>query len=116
MSIITKPTISKGVTAIFTLSKSELAAHPKVIADSYFSIQDNWNKVSVVFGADKQKETVVFDMNDTIPQGEFLVSVKAKSPFIFKYMQISDRDGGRLVIEPADLSSEELAELEIVLE
>ena len=37
MSIITKPTVNKNETAVFTLSKSELALVQSVIDDPYFS-------------------------------------------------------------------------------
>ena len=37
MSIITKPNVSKGISAQFSLNKSELLQHPLVESDGYYS-------------------------------------------------------------------------------
>jgi hypothetical protein len=116
MAILTKPaTITKGSPATFSLSKSELAQHPLVVADSYFSDSLNWFRVNVVFKSStgRQYETVEFDASQANPTGIFLISDKAKSNFEVLSVEILDFDGGILRIGREDLTT---ADFDINLE
>jgi hypothetical protein len=106
MSIITKPgSVEKGVSATFTLNKSELLALAYVQADSYFNDSSNWNRVHIVFKSNpgKQYEVVEFDALQASPQGHFLVSEKARNSFEVQHIEIFDFDGGFLQIPRSQL-------------
>ena len=106
MSIITKPgSVEKGVSATFTLNKSELLALAYVQSDSYFNDSSNWSRVHVVFKSNpgKQYEVVEFDASQSSPQGHFLVSQKARNNFEVQHIEIFDFDGGFLQIPRSQL-------------
>jgi hypothetical protein len=108
MAIITKPTaIEKGSSAPFSLSKSELASHPLVVADSYFSNSENWSKIIITYKSSvgNQHELVEFDATSPSPAGSFLASVKARDIFEVQHIEIVDFDGGIFIIHRSDLSA-----------
>jgi hypothetical protein len=105
MSILTKPSITKGISAQFTLSRSQLVNHPLIQADSYFQNTDNWYRVNVVYKSSpgSQYEIVEFDATQSNPVGRFLVSEKARDLFQVEKVVILDFDGGYLEIPRTDL-------------
>lgn len=107
MAIITKPSIYKGQSATFTLSKSELLQHSMVVADSYFSDSGNWYRVNAVYKSSpgSQYEIVEFDASLSIPTGSFLVSSQARDLFQIQKLVILDFDGGFLEIPRSELVS-----------
>jgi hypothetical protein len=109
MSIITKPSILKGVSAQFSLNKSELLQHPLVESDPYFSNSMNWYRVNIVYKSSEgsQYEIVEFDASQTTPVGSFLVSEKARDEFQVLKVKILDFDGGFLEIPRNQLDSED---------
>lgn len=109
MSIITKPSITKGVSAQFTLSKSELLQHPLIQADNYFSNPLNWYRVNVVYKSSEgsQYEIVEFDGTQSNPVGNFLISEKARDVFQVLKIKVLDFDGGFLEIPRSSLISAE---------
>jgi hypothetical protein len=109
MAIITKPSIYKGQTAAFTLSKSELLQHAMVVADSYFSDSSNWYRVNVVYksSAGSQYEIVEFDATLSTPEGSFLVSNQARDSFEIQKLVILDFDGGFLEIPRSEVQASE---------
>ena len=109
MSILTKPAVQKGVAATFSISKTELLAHPLVSADSYFSDSGNWYRINVVYKSlvGSQYEIVEFDASPAVPTGTFLISSKARDQFLVQKVQISDFDGGFLEISRANLTASE---------
>lgn len=109
MSILTKPVVSKGTPATFSISKTELAQHPMVTADSYFSNPLNWFRVNAVFKSSvgSQYEIVEFNASQETPTGTFLVSEKARDMFEIQKLQIMDFDGGFLDIPRSSLVASE---------
>ena len=109
MSILTKPSITKGVSAQFTLSKSELLQHPLIQADSYFSEPLNWYRVNVIYKSAEgsQYEIVEFDGTQSNPTGNFLVSEKARDVFQVLKIKVLDFDGGFLEIPRSQLDFED---------
>lgn len=109
MSILTKPSVSKGVPAQFSLNKANLLLHPMVQASSYFSDQTNWYRVNVIYKSSvgTQYEIVEFDASQESPTGTFLVSERARDVFQVQRVQILDFDGGFLEIPRSELESEE---------
>ena len=110
MSILVKPqTITKGVEATFSLSKSELLSHPSVASDPYFSDSLNWNRINIVFKSSEggQYEIVEFDAQQSTPAGKFLISEKARSLFEVLNVEILDFDGGFLKIPRSELNASE---------
>jgi hypothetical protein len=110
MAIITKPSISKGSAAIFSLSKSELLQHPMVVADSYFSDSQNWYRINAVYKSSEgsQYEIVEFDASAVTPIGSFLVSTQARDSFEIQKLLIIDFDGGFLEIPRSQLAFADL--------
>lgn len=100
MAIITKPSIIKGSIAIITLNKSELAAHPLVSTNSYFSNTSRWKKVEVIYISNpgNQSKIVEFDASLTSPTGSILFSLKALDLFQVEKLNIVDFDEGLLQI------------------
>lgn len=109
MSILTKPNVSKGVSAQFSLNKSELLQHPLVENDAYFSDSLNWYRVNIVYKSSEgsQYEIVEFDASQSVPVGSFLVSDKARDEFQVIKIKILDFDGGFLEIPRSQLNSED---------
>jgi len=110
MAIITKPTVVKGQTATFSLSKSELLQHPKVVQDSYFSNSQNWYRVNAVYKSSEgsQYEVVEFSASIANPVGTFLVSIYARDVFQIQKLVIFDFDGGYLEIPRSELNTSAL--------
>ena len=106
MAILTKPSISKGVSSQFSLNKSELLALSSVSNDPYFSEMLNWNRISMIFKSSpgSQYEIVEFDATQESPVGNFLVSERARDVFQILKIQILDFDGGFLDIERSELT------------
>lgn len=106
MAILTKPTITKGQPATFTLNKSELAAVSKVSSDFYFSNTANWYRINLVYKSEEgsQYEMVEFDASQTTPTGTFLISEYAKDKFNLLRMEIVDFDGGILELNRSDIT------------
>ena len=110
MPILTKPnSIQKGVSAPFSLSISELAALPEVIADDYFSDTANWSEVMVVYKSSvgRQYESVEFNAALPDPTASFLVSTRAKDVFEVQLINIVDFDGGIFTIHRSSLNTSE---------
>lgn len=109
MSILTKPSVSKGVVAQFTLNKIALLSHPAVSSDAYFSEPLNWYRVNAVYRSSEgsQYEIVEFDASQETPSGKFLVSEKARDEFQIQKLQIMDFDGGFLEIQRSQLNPQE---------
>jgi len=109
MSMITKPSVTKGVSAQFTLNKTSLSNHPSVLADSYFQDTDNWYRVNAVYKSSpgSQYEIVEFDAVQANPTGNFLVSLKARDLFQIEKLVIVDFDGGFLEIPRSELETED---------
>ena len=105
MSILTKPTVVKGVQAQFTLSRTLLSEHPMISGDSYFQDVDNWYRINLVYKSSvgSQYEIVEFDATINIPVGKFLVSEKARDVFQIEKLVILDFDGGSLEIPRSSL-------------
>lgn len=110
MSIITKPsTIEKNSAASISLNKSDLALISSVVADSYFSDQNNWKNVIVYYRSSvgNQKEILKFDATLASPSTSFLVSDKARDIFEVQKIIIQDFDGGSIVIPRSELTTAE---------
>jgi len=111
MSIITKPAggILKGVPATITLSKVELAAHPLVSADEYFSDSDNWNKILLKYKSSEGRQYEVVEFNGQLasPTGFFSVSEKARDLFEIQTLEIIDFDGGIFIVPRGSLTTED---------
>jgi hypothetical protein len=109
MAILTKPSVVKGQTATFSLSKADLLQHPMVVADSYFSDPDNWYRVNVVYKSSpgSQYEIVEFDASAITPTGSFLVSTQARDLFLLQKLVILDFDGGFFEIPRSELTISE---------
>jgi hypothetical protein len=110
MAIITKPsTIEKNSAASISLNKSDLALIPSVVADSYFSDQDNWKNVIVYYRSSigNQKEILKFDATLVSPSTSFLISDKARDIFEVQKIIIQDFDGGSIVIPRSELTTAE---------
>lgn len=109
MTILTKPGISKGVPAQFSLNKANLLLHPTVQADSYFSEPLNWYRVTIVYKSleGAQYELVEFDATQETPTGTFLVSEKARDVFEVLKIKIIDFDNGFLEIPRSELVTSE---------
>ena len=109
MPILTKPTITKGTPATFTLDKSLLAALPSVANDTYFSNQSNWSKIVLSFksATGSQNEVVVFDATLATPTGTFLISLRARDAFNIIKIDIYDFDNGGISIPRSALNAAE---------
>lgn len=114
MAIITKPTIVKGTPAIITLNKSELAAHPLVSSNSYFSDSSRWKKVEIIYisSPGNQSKIVEFDATLASPTGSILFSLKARNLFEVEKLNIVDFDNGILQIPRESLV---VADFDIVM-
>jgi hypothetical protein len=110
--ITTSPVIAeivKGTSATFTLSKSNLAAVTSVETDLYYSDITNWKSVRIVYRSStgNQREIVNFDATQATPQGQFLVSVKARNFFNVIKIEIEDFDGGVFTVPRSELTTSE---------
>ena len=95
MAILTKPSVSKGTAATFTLNKTELSNLPTFTPGSYFSDIQNWKVIKLCYiSQNKQREVVVFDATQQNPVAQFLVSEKANDIFQIRKIIIQDFDGG----------------------
>ena len=114
MAIITKPSaIDKGVENAITLNKADLASDAKVVADSYFSDQNNWKNVYITYKTPEgQVNDVVFDASEASPLGSFNPSLKALDTWEVQSVTIQDFDNGSLKLFRGDLT---VAEFDIVL-
>lgn len=113
MPIITKPaSIQKGVAASFSLDKATLAAVPSVAADSYYSNQSNWQRVSLYYssasaGVGSQIEVVIFDATQPSPTANFLASSTARTQYSIAQIVIRDFDNGCFVVPRSQLTTSE---------
>jgi hypothetical protein len=105
MAIITKPTIVKGTPATISLDKAELAAHPLVSSNSYFSNMNKWRKVEIIYisSPGNQSKNVEFDATVASPTGSILCTLKARDIFEVEKLLIIDFDNGVLQIPRASL-------------
>lgn len=118
MTIITKPsTITKNEVAEFTLNKTALSNHASVVGNAYFHDTTNWKEVIIKFTSTvgNQTEILVFDATKTTPTASFLVSDKARDVFEGDHITILDHDGGSFTIQKADLSSEFVIDMSVVV-
>lgn len=109
MSIITKPsTIYKNANANFVLNKADLAQHPLVSSDLYFSDTQNWKWVKLLYSSEGNQFSVVeFITNVSVPIGIFRVSGYARDVFSVDKIIIFDFDGGSLEIPRSQLVASE---------
>jgi len=108
MAIVTKPAdFIKGTPATYTLNKGDLAADLIVAADSYFSIQTNWKKVSVIMKSTTggQTKPLLFNAVLATPTAEFNTSLTARDDFEVDRLTIFDFDGGQLTLLRGDLNT-----------
>jgi hypothetical protein len=107
MSILTKPSFTKGVASSVSLSKSELSALSVVSSDSYFSNQVNWAEILVFYKSTvgKQLKVLKFDPSQSSPSTSVLFSVKARNNFELQKIIIMDYDSGTLSISRSDLTA-----------
>jgi len=108
MAILTKPAVTKGAAATFTLTKADLAA---VVADTYYSDVSNWKLVRMMYRSAEgnQREVVLFDVSQVgaTVDGQFSVSDKARDLFEIAKIVIEDFDGGMFQVERAELADPE---------
>jgi len=107
MAIITKPvSIDKGTENVITLNKADLASDTKVVADSYFSDQNNWNKIFITYKTPEgnQVNDVAFDASEATPVGSFNPSLKARDTWEVQSITILDFDNGSLKLLRGDLT------------
>jgi hypothetical protein len=113
MPIITKPaSIQKGVASSFSLDKATLAAVASVAADSYYSNQSNWQRVSLYYssssaGVGAQVEVVIFDATQSSPTANFLASSTARTQYNIAQIVIRDFDNGCFVVPRSQLTTSE---------
>ena len=114
MTIITKPSaIDKGVENVITLNKADLASDTKVVADSYYSDQNNWKNVYITYKTPEgQVNDVIFDASEASPTGSFNPSLKARDTWEVQSVTIQDFDNGSLKLLRGDLT---VAEFDIAL-
>lgn len=105
MAVITKPAVSRGTKATFTLNKTDLLANSVVSGNGYFSSASVWDTVSLHYKSDTrdQHEEVLFNASEVSPLGDFFVSQYSQGNFLIESLTINDFDGGRLVIPRASL-------------
>jgi len=105
MAIITKPSVSRGVKATFTLNKTDLAANSIVSNDAYFSSQSTWETVSLHYKSTTRNQhvTVKFNAEVASPESTFFASAHSEGNFEINHIMINDHDGGRLTIFRSDL-------------
>ena len=106
MAIITKPSaIDKGVENVITLNKADLASDTKVVADSYFSDQNNWNTIYITYKTPEgQVNDVIFDASEASPVGSFNPSLKGRDAWEVQSVTIQDFDNGSLKLLRGDLT------------
>lgn len=109
MTILTKPnSISKGTPAQFSISKLELAQHPLVSADAYYSVQSNWKAISLLYvNPEGQMKDVKFNATVASPVANFLASSTARDIFEIHSVRIIDFDGGVFSIPRSELTPSE---------
>jgi hypothetical protein len=111
MAILTKPAVTKGAAASFTLTKADLAAVSSVAADTYYSDVSNWKLVRMMYRSveGNQREVVLFDVSQVgaTAAGQFSVSDKARNLFEIAKIVIEDFDGGMFQVERAELADPE---------
>lgn len=110
MPIMSKPSVvRKNATSVFSIDKSELALHPKVVASSHFSNTEAWDKVIIKYKSLTlgQFEQVQFDAKTDAPKGQFYVSPIAEDIFQIEKISIIDKDGAILLISRDDLTPAE---------
>lgn len=106
MPILTKPAITKGTPASFSLDKVALKA---LVSDSYYMDENNWKKVVMMYESSSggQKVKAQFNAALTTPTGAFKVSARARDAFNIKEIIIYDYDGGYYVIPRSALTVSE---------
>lgn len=107
MAIITfGSTPGRGVSALVTLNKTELASLSSVSGNAYYSDQSNWTRVILYYESSnsRQKEVVTFDASESSPIGTFLVSDKSRGNFLIKTITIEDKDDGYFQILRSELN------------
>ena len=105
MTILSKPAITRGTPAVFTLNKADLAALPGVVADAYYSDMSNWCKVIMFFksATGRQIKPVEFDATQTTPTGKFVTTLKSRDDFQIQRIMIIDFDGDTFIVPRSDL-------------
>ena len=108
MPILTKPTfVRKNIVSIFSLNKSELALHPKVVASAHFSNTSVWDRVTIKYKSLTlgQFETVIFNAETLQPVGQYYVSPISENIFQVEKVSIIDKDGAILLIPRSELNA-----------
>jgi hypothetical protein len=108
MPILTKPaSVVKNVNGEFSLNKTSLAGLPLISADSYFSNDVNWKKVTLHYKStsSKQYENVIFDATQSQPTAQFFVSEFADDVFVLQHIIVHDFDNGYIFVSRADIPS-----------
>ena len=105
MALITVPSLTKGSVATITLSKSELFTLTGVTASAYFSTQANVKKAVFVYKSNpgNQQKILAFDLSQTTPSAELLVSATGRESFELVRIVLEDNDSGSLTLERAAL-------------
>jgi hypothetical protein len=104
---MSKPSVvRKNATSVFSIDKSELVLHPKVVASAHFSNTEAWDKVIIKYKSLTlgQFESIEFDATLASPEGQFFVSETAEDIFEVEKITIIDKDGAILLIPRAELT------------
>lgn len=112
MSILTKPSITKGTSATLTLDKASLAA---IITNTNFQDTSSWKLVQLFYRSStgNQKKTVNFDATEASPQASISFSLKAKDSFYIEKILVHDLDGDRCPIYRSSVATP--SQLDIIL-
>jgi hypothetical protein len=107
MAIITfSGSPDRGSTTTVTLDKTELAAHPTVSGDTYFSDQAVWESVILRYTSTEgnQLSLTVFDANENPPTALMTFFSGARDAFGVVSLTIIDKQQGTLLIPRVDLN------------
>lgn len=97
--------ITKGTAAALTLNKATLFALAPVLADAYFSVQANVEKVRVIYRSTlgNQQKIVSFELSQATPTSNVFFSLKARNAFEIYKIILQDYDEGLLVLQGNDI-------------
>lgn len=110
MAILTFTTSpEKGTSTEVSLNKTELAALSEVSSDSYFSDQNNWSSIRIVYGSTEggQKVLLYFDPSEITPTTDFVLDATSRNVFEVLEIRIIDKMLGKLIIPRSSLNTAE---------
>lgn len=86
----------KGVEIEVSLNKTALFMLPSIIGDTYFSDQNNVEKVVFLYRSmeGNQEKSIVFRLEDPVPTALFSFSVYSRDQFALAAIKLYDFDGG----------------------